>query len=635
MTRTERLEFCRKCTNRKIDSQQRILCGLTDKFADFEGNCSNFKQDSTATEIIVENEELRGDEVVQELNEQALKKLRLHQDFYYALIGGLIAVLISAVIWAVITVATEYQIGYMALAVGLLVGFTVRFFGAGIDKKFGYLGAVLSLLGCLLGNLLSQVGFIAQYQSLGYFETITYLDFSTILSIYKDSFSPMDLLFYGIAVYEGYRFAFRKITSEAIARLKSGDYDGHPANSKLRLPLVIGSIVVLSIILFKVSRGVSGFKTYRYESGNIMSEGELKNSKEHGKWTYYHENGNKQSTGYYIDGIPDSSWQWFNEAGKLIRDGKYKNGLESGTWINYYDNGIVSDSGNYLDSRTHGFWIYRYENGNIAQSGYYNKNAQDSVWNIFYENGKLKATGSIKEGKMDGEWTFYFDNGQLSESIVYESGGSVLIKNTFDIYGKKLVVDGNGIYKSFSPTGQVVQAGKVENGLKVGKWIQYHDNGKIREEGKFENDRYQMLNSWDINEKQIITDGFGTYISYFPNGTSISEMGEIKNGYKNGLWQMYFESNGNVNQELLYVDGKMEGHQKFYFESGNLYLEGLMKNDLKEGEWKWYYENGNLSSTVSYVNDKKEGTQILWSEAGEKVKVEEYKNGELMEEITL
>jgi hypothetical protein len=32
----------------------------------------------------------------------------------------------------------------------------------------------------------------------------------------KDSFSPMELLFYGIAIYEGYNFSFRKITEEEI-----------------------------------------------------------------------------------------------------------------------------------------------------------------------------------------------------------------------------------------------------------------------------------------------------------------------------------------------------------------------------------------------------------------------------------
>lgn len=61
--------------------------------------------------------------------------------------------------------ATKYQIGWMAIGVGFLVGFSVRRFGRGTAKTFGIIGAVSALPGCLLGNLLSACGFIAQSES--------------------------------------------------------------------------------------------------------------------------------------------------------------------------------------------------------------------------------------------------------------------------------------------------------------------------------------------------------------------------------------------------------------------------------------------------------------------------------------
>src|SRR5687768_15131522 len=83
---------------------------------------------------------------------QALKtELHKQQDPVYAIIGGLAAAMVGAVIWAVITVSTKYQIGYMAIGVGLLVAFSVRYFGGGIDKYFGIIGAFFALLGCALG----------------------------------------------------------------------------------------------------------------------------------------------------------------------------------------------------------------------------------------------------------------------------------------------------------------------------------------------------------------------------------------------------------------------------------------------------------------------------------------------------
>ena len=606
------------------------ICSLTNKIADFEGTCVNFKHDTSVIESTAIEKEISNEEIIIKLDENAINKLKNHQDFIYALIAGSLATFLSAIIWAIITLATKFQIGYMAIGVGIVVGYSVQFFGAGIDKKYGYLGAALSLFGCIFGNLFIQVGLIAQEQSFGYFETLTYLNFSLIISILIESFNPMDILFYGLAIYAGYRFAFRRLSNELLLKLKSKDFDGRPSNQRFRTPLIMVSFVILLFLIVKINEGVSGLKTYKYESGKKMSEGELMKSKEHGKWTYYYENGNIQLIGYYNNGFPDSLWQWYNETGQLKKIGNYKKGLEHGVWINYYNNGILSDSGSFYEGRMHGKWIYKYENGGLLQSGFFNRNAQDSIWKSYYTNGQLSSNGNMKEGKPFGNWITYFENGQLFEEIDYSD--KISIKNAWDINGNQLVVNGNGIYKSFSPTGQVLLTGEVRDGIKVGKWKIFYENGKIKEEGEFLNDMYLLMNSWDINENQIVKNGFGNYNSYYKDGVSVFETGEIKDGLRNGLWKVHYESNGNTIEELQYVNGMLTGLQKYFFESGQAYSEGEMVNNMRTGEWKWYYENGIVSSTVKFNNDKKEGKQIMWSETGEKSKEEFYKNGELVEE---
>ena len=101
---------------------------------------------------------------------------------------------------------------YMAIAVGFVVGFSVKFAGKGIDKIFGVVGAAGALFGCVLGNFLSQVGFVAQDPEIGisYFEALNVLlsNMELTVEIMKETFSPIDLLFYGIAIYAGYRSAF-------------------------------------------------------------------------------------------------------------------------------------------------------------------------------------------------------------------------------------------------------------------------------------------------------------------------------------------------------------------------------------------------------------------------------------------
>jgi hypothetical protein len=144
------------------------------------------------------------------VRERALQQLRADQRLWPAIGAGLAAALISAVLWALITVSTNYQIGFMAIGVGWFVGYAVRLFGKGVDQVFGVAGAVLALLGCVAGNLFSACHFLAAVEKVGVFSVISSLTPSLAASLLQASFSGMDLLFYGFAVYEGYRFAFRQ-----------------------------------------------------------------------------------------------------------------------------------------------------------------------------------------------------------------------------------------------------------------------------------------------------------------------------------------------------------------------------------------------------------------------------------------
>jgi hypothetical protein len=89
--------------------------------------------------------------------------------------------------------------------------------GKGMDKSFGIAGATLSLLGCLTGNLLTVCIGISRHQQIPFFDLLSRLNPEIVVELMRATFSPMDLLFYGIAVYEGCRFSFRKISKEELA----------------------------------------------------------------------------------------------------------------------------------------------------------------------------------------------------------------------------------------------------------------------------------------------------------------------------------------------------------------------------------------------------------------------------------
>jgi len=168
-------------------------------------------------EVMPEKQEIEIDEMKYQ---QFINEIEGNQNLHMGIIGGLMAAAIGAAIWAAVTVITDFQIGWMAVGIGFLVGFAVRITGKGISKSFGYVGAILALASCLAGNFFSICAVISKQEAIPFFYLLTRLNPEIITELMKSTFSPIDLLFYGIAVYEGYRFSFRQITEDEMAGLK-------------------------------------------------------------------------------------------------------------------------------------------------------------------------------------------------------------------------------------------------------------------------------------------------------------------------------------------------------------------------------------------------------------------------------
>ncbi|MGB0371250.1 MAG: hypothetical protein ACPGN3_07835 [Opitutales bacterium] len=131
----------------------------------------------------------------------------VHGNVIAGIIGGVLSSIVAGIIWATISVVTGYQIGWVAIGVGFLVAYIVRMWGKGNTPTFGVIGAVFALLGCVLGNVFTIVGFIAQEYELGIMEALTSVDYAYLPEIMMDTASPMDLLFYGLALYSGYKYS--------------------------------------------------------------------------------------------------------------------------------------------------------------------------------------------------------------------------------------------------------------------------------------------------------------------------------------------------------------------------------------------------------------------------------------------
>jgi hypothetical protein len=178
----------------------------------------NLPQQEQPQEPVQEETQEAAFAMTEEEVRRAMEFFRQEQNLVAGGLAGLVAAVTGAAIWAGITVATDYQIGWMAVGIGFLVGIAVRTVGKGVDQVFGITGAVMALIGCALGNVFTVAYFIAMQTGAPLAEVLTQLDVDLLLEMLISTFQVTDLLFYGMAVYFGYRYAFRELTMDDFNR---------------------------------------------------------------------------------------------------------------------------------------------------------------------------------------------------------------------------------------------------------------------------------------------------------------------------------------------------------------------------------------------------------------------------------
>jgi hypothetical protein len=158
--------------------------------------------------------------VTPQLIEEYKNRLREKQSLMKGILGGIIGAVTGAVTWAFITALTKYQIGYMSIGLGFLTGFGVRLLGRGVDIVFGIVGAIISLVGCLVGNLLAVIIVVAMEYHVPFYDVLATLTIELIGDALADFFGPLDLLFYGLALFFGYRFSIITVKHEDVLKYK-------------------------------------------------------------------------------------------------------------------------------------------------------------------------------------------------------------------------------------------------------------------------------------------------------------------------------------------------------------------------------------------------------------------------------
>ena len=125
-----------------------------------------------------------------------------------ALLLGLGAAAISSVVWYGIVVVTQYQLGFIALGVGWLVGQAVVL-GAGRQRglRLQILSVAIALIAMIISEYLIVRHFVARALAAdGYADVPLLLPANAMLGLIVESVKedPLTLLFWGIAAWEAF-----------------------------------------------------------------------------------------------------------------------------------------------------------------------------------------------------------------------------------------------------------------------------------------------------------------------------------------------------------------------------------------------------------------------------------------------
>ena len=181
MATSEEIEkYCRNCVSRDFVNGKGLVCKRTGELPAFEEECDSFEQDKELERLAPPKPE---DFPVFMTEEEMLAEENLPK----GILCAVVACIVGAVAWGLISVSTGRQ----------------------IRPIFGITGAALSLVSCILGDFLSIIGYISQDYEMGYFQVLAGVDYGEIFSILLKNVMSMTALFYGFALYEGYKFSFR------------------------------------------------------------------------------------------------------------------------------------------------------------------------------------------------------------------------------------------------------------------------------------------------------------------------------------------------------------------------------------------------------------------------------------------
>ena len=174
--------YCRNCVSRDFVNGRGLVCKRTGAIPAFVGECESYQKDEELEKMAPTPKPEDYSGYVDR------EKLLAEENLPKAVLFGVLACIAGAVAWALISISTGYQMGYMAIGVGFLVGFAMRQ-GKGIRPIFGIIGAALALISCVMGDFFSIVGLVAKEYEVSFMDVLFDASNGEVMSVVMEKWA--------------------------------------------------------------------------------------------------------------------------------------------------------------------------------------------------------------------------------------------------------------------------------------------------------------------------------------------------------------------------------------------------------------------------------------------------------------